>query len=966
MTNSGILNSKSGNEFFAYGYSLIGGTLTNTADGIINAVGSESERDYDLDNLAGINVSSILDNYGTVNATGWYGPGMSIGLEGVVDNHGRLTAKGGEVNFEGEGLRVIGKLNNYGVINAFSGNGYGVLVAGGEFTNYGSITTFGLLLDKPLKPGAGVLLPTSGSGFSIQDGKFINKSGSSLTTTGGHTTLTHGFEMSGSSTFVNEDGAEVIATGGEGAGSKCYGFENEGQFINAGRLTLQATQALNAFVGSNLKQAESSGSISGNLLSFAAFTEGSTVGPLPTNYLLSNTKKLDDVSFSGKKSTFQIGKMATFLQSGITGGTIHITDDDWAASVQQVIKDAIYGTGVGKDVAITFAGTGSRGDGFTSGGYTVAATEAFLGKGNAGAILYESDLVSEKPNLVIGKDGDITQSFGYRTITGTDTITVKDGLELTLVGKALTLLGDGTKIAGDASGSIAVCDGTLNLGLKHDLMRSRKQGGELSTVSLADAGKLSVADVNGTYRISDKLSLADKATLTNAGKLSVASVAFAGNNATVTNTGTTVVKTASGSGKGNTLKNAGIYSQTDLSAFGDIQNKGTLKTGELKVGAADKLVNGGTILAKKITVDGLLQNRNGTFALGTAAVAKYLEKHLDLAQQLKDLGETLPTSVENLLAAQAAAESASLTTLEFADGERPVESDDEMSETTESTDFASLFGAIQAANAPQGRLATREGRLAFAGFSTYADNRAQLERQLQSGLSGLWADVIASQSEMDGYKANRSGISVGLQGTNDAGLTFGVAARYSDGKLKGDALTSENWTSAGGSTYAAWTNEDAFVSGFIGYDNLKTKGSDKLTNDVVSVGVKSGLKLAVGPVHVTPFVGGEVVHQKVKGLDAATTYRFPVGVGLTGQYETYGAWQVHPSLEVAFVPQAGDKVIDVTDKVDSCFAGNYAFESRLGIVVEKKNLMLGINYHGSAGDASLRSHSLQANVRYRF
>ena len=527
------------------------------------------------------------------------------------------------------------------------------------------------------------------------------------------------------------------------------------------------------------------------------------------------------------------------------------------------------------------------------------------------------------------------------------------------------LLGDGTQLAGTA-GQVSVSDGELKLGFVHDVTQDTTQGGELSAVTLADAGKLSIADVNGTYRISDKLSLADKATLTNAGKLSVATIAFAGNNATVTNTGVSVVKAVSESGKGNTLKNVGIYSQTDLSVFGDIQNKGTLKTGTLTVGAADKLVNGGTIIAEKITVDGLLQNRNGTFALGTAAVAKYLEKHLDLAQQLKDLGETLPVSVENLLAAQAAEESASLTTLELADGERSVASDEEMSEKPEGTDFVSWFAAMQAANAPQGRLVTREGRLAFAGLTSHAENRAQVERQLASGVSGFWADVIASQSEMDGYKANRSGIAVGLQGTNDVGFTFGVAARYSDGKLKGDSLASENWTSAGGSAYAAWNNDDAFVSGFVGYDNLKTKGSDKFTNDVVSAGVKSGLKLDVGPVHVTPFVGSEVVHQKVKGLDAATTYRFPVGVELTGQYETYGAWQVHPSLEVAFVPQAGDKVIDVTDKMDSRFAGNYAVESRLGIVVEKKNLMLGINYHGSAGDAGLRSHSLQANVKYRF
>lgn len=604
-----------------------------------------------------------------------------------------------------------------------------------------------------------------------------------------------------------------------------------------------------------------------------------------------------------------------------------------------------------------------------------------------------------KERFVNGASGVVRANVSAGTSANgwmlSDTTSFENGNELNLT---LTGLKSTSKLIGLSSlnaGAVATNGGSLNLkltgkgaeayGLKSSIAEALfTNNGTLSIESTGTFGKVSAIDWAGkianTGTIKTELGV-KLGSLTNTGRVSTADMMVTGSiqndrNA-VMQIGT--LKTKDGKTK---IRNDGTLSisnaenrvtvqNTGVLAIGSfknvsVQNKGTLKTGELKVGAADQLVNGGTILAEKITVDGLLQNRNGTFALGTAAVAKYLEKHLDLAQQLKDLGETLPTSVEALLSAQADAEAASLTTLELADGERSVESDDEMSETTESTDFASLFATVQAANTPQGRLATREGHLAFAGFSTYADNRAQLERQLQSGLSGLWADVIASQSEMDGYKANRSGIAVGLQGTNDAGLTFGVAARYSDGKLKGDALTSENWTSAGGSTYAAWTNEDAFVSGFIGYDNLKTKGSDKFTNDVVSVGVKSGLKLAVGPVHVTPFVGGEVVHQKVKGLDVATTYRFPVGVGLAGQYETYGAWQVHPSLEVAFVPQAGDKVIDVTDKVDSRFTGNYAVESRLGIAVEKKNLMLGINYHGSAGDAGLRSHSLQANLRYRF
>ena len=943
----------------SYGWSVDNGAvLENAKSGIINVAGGETDYDSSLRNFG------TLNNYGKIV--------NSSGKSGNIKNSGTLNNYG-EINFDvaqigGTALYNYGNINNFGTLTVCGGRGFTINHGEGVIENKvgGHIN----IVTDSTGGTAGIFQQGSGKiinhgdininvvkGSGIYTWNFTNYG--SVTSFGGRISNSRGMSLLGSN-LINESGAVFRVIGGETKTS--YGLYNvsKAELTNKGTIELTSTLALTAVSGVAIVQKTSDALISGNLLSFADYTEGSGGSTAsPVNFVgADNAAVVDSSLFVTKSGEGGIKSMANFLTSKISGGTINITDTDWSEEAQQTIKEAIYGTGVTSDVNITFAGTGDKGFGASyKKTVDLAHARSFVAAGYEGAVLYEDTMNAVSGGLTVGNSSSAMGSLGFKSVAS-DVVTITDG-------KALTLLGDGTQLAGTA-GKVTVNNGELKLGFIHDVTKDTTQGGELSTVSLADAGKLSVADVNGTYRISDKLSLADKATLTNAGKLSVASVAFAGNNATVTNTGTTVVKTASGSGKGNTLKNAGIYSQTDLSAFGDVQNKGTLKTGTLTVGAADKLVNGGTILAEKITVDGLLQNRNGTFALGTAAVAKYLEKHLDLAQQLKDLGETLPTSVETLLSAQSDAEAATLTTLELADGERPVESDDETSETTESTDFASLFAEIQAAKAPQGRLATREGRLAFAGFSTYADNRGQLERQLQSGLSGLWADFIASQSEMDRYKANRSGIAVGLQGTNDAGMTFGVAARYSDGKLKGDALTSENWTSAGGSTYAAWDNDDAFVSGFIGYDNLKTKGSDKLTNDVVSAGVKSGLKLDVGPVHVTPFVGGEVVHQKVKGLDAATTYRFPVGVELTGQYETYGAWQVHPSLEVAFVPQAGDKVIDVTDKVDSRFAGNYAVESRLGIAVEKKNLMLGINYHGAAGDAGLRSHSLQANVKYRF
>ena len=964
FTNKGEITANSGSDSGCAGkcdgfQNTKGKTLYNNAEGKIYATGGVSH------GLLNDDDSSII-NDGSINIQNKGSSSTYVGLynrKGSIINNGSIYAtgstKGATYGMYNSALGTV--TNNAGGYVLARGGKYAKAYGwreGGQFDNYGQLK------------GIGGSEPYT-YGFYMSSGVVNNQQGGVVIGQGSDYLYAAGI-MIGTNAILNNS-AGAVMNADDGLGSNAYGIRNNGNINNDGTLNLNALKAISAINGNGvINQSNSGAAINANLLALMEYTctEGeSSSGTV--KYINADGQLVSTDAFAEAtgEDGFSVGTLASFLTSNISAGMLNITDTDWSVDAQTKIKEAIYAAGVGTDVNITFAGTGTKGE--TAKEFSLVK---FMDNVVSGTLFPELIIDNKSGSLVdaleLFGDGNspvseqkyarsFQKSFGVRGFDGVSNLALTRGA-------FLQVLGDGSELFKNPDETFKADidnQSLLILGSDNSNITS-KQGGTL-TGQVSLAGRLQVAAVADKYSLSD-LRLSETAQVTNAGHINVEQLAFNTGTATVMNSGVMRVAAVTASQVGSTLKNTGTYAQTDLSAFGDIQNKGTLKTGTLTVGAADKLINGGTILAEKITIDGLLQNRNGTFALGTAAVAKYLEKHLDLAQQLKDLGETLPTSVENLLTAQAETEAASLTTLELTDGERPVETDDETSETAEGTDFASWFAAMQAANAPQGRLATREGRLVFAGLSTYADNQAQMERQLQSSVSGLWADVIASQSEMDGYKANRSGIAVGLQGTNDVGFTFGVAARYSDGKLKGDSLASENWTSVGGSAYAAWANDDAFVSGYVGYDNLKTKGADELTNDVVSAGVKSGLKLDVGPVHVTPFIGGEVVYQKVNGLEAATTYRFPMGVGVSGQYETYGAWQVHPSLEVAFVPQAGDKVIDVTDKVDSRFAGNYAVESRLGIVVEKKNLMLGINYHGSAGDAGLRSHSLQANVKYRF
>ena len=857
-------------------------------------------------------------------------------------------SSGDSVGYRNKGTYTI---KNTDTLTTRGGSGSGscgyINDTSGTFQNYGTVTATG---------GS-----TASSAGLYNSGAFINNAGAVLNANAGTVTQAHGFSnyktfinygtvnaKSGSAKSANgfrnsvsfKNYGTINATGG--TGNPAYAFCNYNgnnnaaviDLTNEGTINLYTNTALNAlYAPKTLYQSKSTALISGNFLSFAKYTASTVAGVEKVPFVTSAGAKSTSAAFAtGAAATAgSISSLANFLSSNISGGTIRITNTEFSESGQQFIINKFLAAGVGSNVKIIFGGTGTLGfEGGKANVFNLANSKVFATV-NPGAVLYNTTMTEVvSGGLKLGSGSADLKSVGFKTVA-TNAVTVTGD-------QRLTLLGNGTQLAG-SEGTVTIGNtasaGHLSLGFEHDVVKTTAQGGTLKNVTINN-GTLDVKNVNGVFRISGLLDVGSRGTLNNSGQLSLAALSLA-SGSVFNNSGSLKITSVRSAQE---LRNTGLLSLTDISAVQNFKNRGTLYVKSMRVSPNSTMANGGTILSEKMVVDGALLNRNGTFVLGTAAVAAWLNKHADVAAQLKKLGDTVPMSVESLLAARAVlADSATVST------------EDEPRET-----FAE----------PHDRLATQEGRLAFAGLAAYADNRAQLERQLQSGVSGLWADVIASQSEMDDYKANRSGIAVGLQGTNDAGLTFGVSARYSDGKLKGNSLASENWTSVGGSAYAAWENDDAFVSGFVGYDNLKTKGSDKLTNDVVSAGVKSGLKLDVGPVHVTPFVSGEVVHQKVRGLDAATTYRFPMGVGLSGQYETYGAWQVHPLLEVAFVPHVGDKVVDVTDKVDSRFAGNYAVESRLGIAVEKKNLMLGINYHGSAGDAGLRSHSLQANVRYRF
>lgn len=982
LTNSGILNSKCGNEYFAYGYSLLGGTLTNTADGIINAVGKVGEADTvgsdKLKEFAAINVSSIFDNYGTVNAMGkGYGSGMLIDIGGVLNNHGRLTVDGGQVPFQGAGLFVVGKLNNYGIACSSSGNGRGVIVDGGEVTNYGSMTTIG---DATEQYGngerLGLLLPNAGAGFTIYAGKFTNKSGSSLTTTGGDTPLSYGFLIEDSSIFVNEDGAEVIAIA---RARGVAGFNNQGQFINAGKLTLQATKALTAFQGNNLKQAESSASISGNLLSFADYQA------VATDYVASIGAS-DTSAFLEVTSDGGIKQLASFLGSGISGGTIHITDTDLSASAQQTIKDAIYGTGVGSGVNITFGGTGNQGFEGKKKVIDIAHARNFQKTAaNVGAILYQDDL-ADTTAMRVGSGSSDLDSIGFRSVNS-KAVSIAGG-------KALTLLGDGTKLAGDATGSVTIADGTLNLGYQHELTKSQKQGGVLGNVSLAKTGVMSVAAVDGLYEIGEKLTLAENAKVKNAGKLVINTLSLTGKNTSIRNDGTMTVSAVDGSSSNRTtVQNTGVLS-VDSTKNLSIQNKGTVVANEVSIGALDRVENGGTLVADKFKSNGVLINRgNGQLVIGIVAKVSYLTKHLEVAKEMYDAGETLPEAViealksAGMIPADAAANVAALIMLTDDERALPDEAEEAASlsadegegeETAASESKAPIRTIEDLIRESRERVAreaarvhrtipTTVGALTSAARGAASQTMATIESQANATVAGLWADAGYGKTEFDAYRTDRSGLLFGVQGSTET-LTLGAVLSAGTGNVKSDNLASQDWNDVGGSVYGAYRFGPAALTASALYERHEGKAQgQKRHADVLGASAKVSVDAMLGGMTVTPYAGWRVL-----GLDhedaanRVVVHELPVGIKAVGSFEA-GSWRISPSADVAYVPTFGDKKIRIDGtNTKSVVAGDNAMTYRVGISAEKNRLSLGLSYVGTTGDCGLRGHSVRGNLRFAF
>ena len=179
-------------------------------------------------------------------------------------------------------------------------------------------------------------------------------------------------------------------------------------------------------------------------------------------------------------------------------GRILITDKDWSPKAQEQIREAFKK--LNPEVKLEFAGTGDRELFCRDNVFNVANTNAFIKSGYDGATLpfaFNSDVV----DLTMGGVGANWEgSIGFQSISGLNSLTIKDGKRLIVYGS--DVLSDGPLV----TGNVRVDAGVLQLGLPK-LVDSTARNGYLDHVELMNQGKLVVEarrNVNGQPQQSDQ------------------------------------------------------------------------------------------------------------------------------------------------------------------------------------------------------------------------------------------------------------------------------------------------------------------------------------------------------------------------------------------------------------------------------------------------------------------------------
>ncbi len=467
--------------------------------------------------------------------------------------------------------------------------------------------------------------------------------------------------------------------------------------------------------------------------------------------------------------------------------------------------------------------------------------------------------------------------------------------------------------------------------------------------------------------------------------------------------------------EGGAVTNEGTLIAKAGEIYGSLQTSDLAVLDKVKGSATSTVVAKGTLMTKTFSTDGMVLTAKDTEVVigGDASRTKYLLAHLDIAKKILDAGGDLPQSVKDALKNQGIAvvsveevpvEEAPVRVVRKAARRAvasPVAEESAVDETTapdtetkavaqaEVTEEAAKEEAKAAAksevkeadektviareiSAPTTSVMTRlvrsvQGAVTSMSIASVTQDTGFLEDKALNKGDGLWVDVGTNRIEFNGYKGNRSGLFFGGQANVNDNVLVGAAIRYTDGNIKGNGLDKQDWSSYGAGVYASYTKDGWFALGTGTYQSNRAKKGGRVEANTFALSVKGGKTIEAKNFTVTPYVGYRMVHVDTDYADKATVHQIPIGVKIQGNTRA-GDWKFAPSVDVAIVPQLGDRKVNLkgTHGLQSAIASRYATDAKVGFSAAKGNFGAGLYYTGSAGDKGLRSHSVQARVNYAF
>ena len=91
--------------------------------------------------------------------------------------------------------------------------------------------------------------------------------------------------------------------------------------------------------------------------------------------------------------------------------------------------------------------------------------------------------------------------------------------------------------------------------------------------------------------------------------------------------------------------------------------------------------------------------------------------------------------------------------------------------------------------------------------------------------------------------------------------------------------------------------------------------------------------------------------------------------GNVGSLTSMGDWKIYPSMDVAYIPQTGDKKVKVKADgadIESIINGKHSLSYKAGLDAVNGNWGVSVHYAGATGTDGLKSHSINGRISYRF